>query len=143
MARRTWLQWEREFVLANRELMSLEKIGKLLNRTKAQVVGMLVYYGHTQGKAKREEWETAFRKLHARGLDDGAIARKMNTSRGTVQRRRQVLGLAINHSAFDRQKCYRMNMRRLGEKSLAEMRWRFRRAWKHLNDGKEPPPPPR
>lgn len=143
MVRRSWMQWEREFVLNNRGRMSLEQIGKLINRTKAQVVGMLIYYRHTNSKPKREDWEATFGRLHARGLDDGAIAKAMNTSRGTVQRRRKALNLPINPSAFDRKKCYRKNMNRLGEKNLAEMRWRFRRAWKLLNNGKEPPRPPR
>lgn len=124
MARRPWLKWEQEYVLAWRGRRKLAAIAKHLGRSKASVVNMLVYYRKSRQKQRRREWEARHRRLHAKGLSDAEVAKRTGVSRGTAQRRRRQLGLAPNPARPGLMRArYQRQMERANVDCLADFRW--------------------
>jgi hypothetical protein len=130
---RPWLSRELDYLAAHAGRVGVDVLARHLGRSRASVVGALVYHGLSRRKARREDWEPVLRRLHSRGWSDCRIAAHTGCTRVTVGRRRKLLGLPphpfVGGPARER---YRRQMRNADANNLIDLRHRPGRVAKLL-----------
>jgi hypothetical protein len=125
---RPWLSRELDYLAAHAGRVGVDVLARHLGRSRASVVGALVYHGLSRRKARREDWEPVLRRLHAKGWSDRRIGEHAGWDRSTVTRRRKRLGLPphpfVGAPARAR---YRRQMRNADASNLIDLRHRPRR----------------
>jgi hypothetical protein len=131
MPGRPWLSRELDYLAAHAGRTAVAVMARRLGRSRASVVGALVYHGLSRRKTPRAEWEPVLRQLHAGGLTDVGVAARTGWTRHTARRRRLALGLPSNAWEGHRER-YRRQMRDADANNLVDLRHRPKRVAKLL-----------